>query len=60
METLDGPIRVEKVDQKKDLCVTFDNTIEFGERFNSKVTKANHILVIFKTFTYIDLEMFLN
>ena len=61
METPDGPIRVEKVDQKKDLGVIFDSNMKFGKHISSKVTKAYQMLVlIFRTFTYMDREMFLN
>ena len=35
--------------------------MKFGEHINSKATKANQILgLIFRTFTYMDKEMFLN
>ena len=61
METPDGPIRVEKVDQKKDLGVIFDSNMKFGKHISSKVTKAYQMLVlIFRTFTYMDREMSLN
>ena len=59
--TPDGPVRVEKVDQDKDLGVIFHSNIKFGQLISSKVTKANQILgFIFRTFTYMDREMFLN
>ena len=63
METSDGPIRVEKVDQEKDLGVILDRNMKFGKHISIKVTKANQILgLIFRTFTYMymDREMFLN
>lgn len=61
METTNGPVKVAKVDSEKDLGVIFDSSLKFGEHINSKVTKANQILgLIFRTFTYMDKEMFLN
>ena len=61
METPNGPIKVEKVDCEKDLGVIFDRNMKFGEHISSKVSKANQILgLIFRTFTYMDREKFLN
>ena len=54
-------VEIKKVDSDKDLGVIFDSNMKFGEHINSKVTKANQILgIIFRTFTYMDKEMFLN
>ena len=61
METPNGPNKVEKVDCEKDLGVIFDRNMKFGEHISSKVSKANQILwLIFRTFTYMGREMFLN
>ena len=61
METVNGPVKISKVDSEKDLGVIFDSNMKFGEHINSKVTKANQTLgLIFRTFTYMDKEMFLN
>ena len=61
METVNGPVKIAKVDSEKDLGVIFDRNMKFGMYVNSKVTKANQILgLIFRTFTYMNKEMFLN
>ena len=61
METVNGSVKIAKVDSEKDLGVIFDSNTKFGVHINSKVTKANQILgLIFRTFTYMDKEMFLN
>ena len=60
METVNGPVKIAKVDSEKDLGVIFDSNMKSGEHINSKVTKANQVLgLIFRTFTYMDKEMFL-
>ena len=61
METVNGPVKIAEVDSEKDLGVIFDSNMKFGEHINSNVTKANQILgLIFRTFTYMDKEMFPN
>ena len=51
----------ESVQSEKDLGVTFDSKLNFIEHISSKVKKANQIVgFIFKTFTFMDKEMFLN
>ena len=59
-ETVNGPVKIAKVDSEKDLGVIFDSNMKFGEHINIKVTKVNQILgLILRTFTYMDKEMFL-
>ena len=61
METPNGRVSIEKVQSEKDLGVTFDSKLNFAEHISSKVKKANQIVgLIFKTFTFMDREMFLN
>ena len=61
METPNGIVPIEKVQSEKDLGVTFDSKLNFTEHISSKVKKANQIVgLIFKTFTFMDREMFLN
>ena len=61
METPNGKVPIEKVQSEKDLGVTFDSKLNFTEHISSKVKKANQIVgLIFKTFTFMDREMFLN
>ena len=61
METPNGNITIEKVHSEKDLGVIFDNKLNFTEHISTKVTKANQIVgLIFRTFTFVDKEMFLN
>ena len=55
------PIEIEKVEYEKDLSIIVDNRLNFREHITSKVNIANRNLgIMFKTFTYIDQEMFLN
>ena len=52
---------LEKVESEKDLGVIIDQNLTFRAHITSKVNKANKNLgIIFRTFTYIDQEMFLN
>ena len=52
---------IEKVSSGKDLGVIIDQALNFSEHINSKVNKANRNLgMIFRTFTYMDKEIFLN
>ena len=61
MDTESGPVKVEKISSENDLGVIFDSSLRFGERINSKVNKANrNVGLIFRTFTFMDKEMFLN
>ena len=61
MQTDTGPIVVEKVTSEKDLGVTFDQKLKFTEHINNKVNKANrNVGLIFRTFAYMNKEMFLN
>ena len=54
-------IPIEKVDGEKDLGVIIDKDLKFSEQINSKIKTANRNLgLIFRTFTYLDKEMFLN
>ena len=55
------PIPIEKVDSEKDFGVIIDRDLKFSEHINSKIKIANRNLgLIFRTFTYLDKEMFLN
>ena len=57
----EGKVAVEPVTSEKDLGVTVDNKLKFREHINDKVSIANRNLgIIFRTFTYLDKEMFLN
>ena len=61
MQTDTGPIVVEKVTSEKDLGVTFDQKLKFTDHINNKVNKANrNVGLIFRTFTFMNKEMFLN
>lgn len=54
-------IELEKVESEKDLGVIIDQNLTFRHHITSKVNTANKNLgIIFRTFTYIDQEMFLN
>ena len=54
-------IELEKVDSEKDLGVIIDKNLTFRDHINSKVNIANRNLgIIFRTFTFIDEEIFLN
>ena len=54
-------IELEKVKNEKDLGVIIDQSLTFCDHINSKVNIANRNLgIIFRTFTYIGEEMFLN
>ena len=61
METPNGNATIDKVESEKDLGVIFDSKLNFTEHISTKVSKANQIVgLIFRTFTFIDREMFLN
>ena len=52
---------IERVSSERDLGVIMDKALNFSEHISSKINKANRILgLIFRTFTYMDKEMFLN
>ena len=54
-------IELEKVKNEKDLVVIIDQNLTFCDHINSEVNIPNRNLgIIFRTFTYIDEEMFLN
>ena len=54
-------VELEKVEKEKDFGVIIDQSLTFRDPINSKVNTANRNLgIIFRTFTYIDQEMFLN
>ena len=54
-------IPIEKVKSEKDLGVIIDNKLTFTKHINSKIKIANRNLgIIFRTFTYIDKDIFLN
>ena len=56
-----GPVEIEKVEFEKDLGVIIDGDLKFREHIISKVNIANrNVGIIFRTFTYLDKEMFLN
>ena len=61
MEITNGRVPIEKVQSGEDLDVSFDSKLNFTKHISSKVKKANQIVgLIFKTFTFMDIEMFLN
>ena len=52
---------IEKVSSEKDLGIIMDKALNFSEHISNKINKANRNLgLIFRTFTYIDKELFLN
>ena len=54
-------VELEKVNHEKDLGVIIDQILTFREHITSKINIANRNLgIIFRTFTYIDQEMFLD
>ena len=54
-------VPIKKVSSEKDLGVVIDNTFLFREHISGKVKTANKILgLIFRTFTYMDKDMFLD
>ena len=54
-------VELEKAEKEKDLGVIIDQNLTFRDHINSKVNTANRNLgIIFRTFTYIDQEIFLN
>lgn len=61
MDTPDGEKPINRVNSEKDLGVTIDQDLKFREHISSKINLANRNLgIIFRTFTYLDQEMFLN
>ena len=61
MTTNERKVAVECVTSEKDLGVTVDNKLEFRDHINSKLSIANRNPgIIFRTFTYLDKEVFLN
>ena len=54
-------ITIESVDSEKDNGVIIDKSLSFGEHKSSKISIANRNLgLIFRTFTFMDKDMFLN
>ena len=54
-------IKFEKLTREKDLGVIIDQALNFSKHISTKVSKANQKLgIIFRTFTYMDTDMFLN
>ena len=54
-------IPIEKVVSEKDLGVIVDNTLTFTKHIRSKIKTANRNLgIIFRTFTYLDKDIFMN
>ena len=54
-------IPIEKVESEKDLGVIVDNTLTFTKHISSKIKTASRNLgLIFRTFTYLDKDIFLN
>ena len=54
-------VELEKVKNEKDLGVIIDRNLTFRDHITSKVNIANrNVGIIFRTFTYIDQEIFLN
>ena len=61
MQTNSGEIKVQKVTSEKDLGVTVDQNLKFTDHTNNKVNKANrNVGLIFRTFTFMDKDMFLS
>ena len=60
MQTDNGPQAIEKVANEKDLGVIIDSKLTFRDHISAKVNLANRNLgIIFRTFTYLDTEMFM-
>ena len=60
MQTRDGTHAIKKVANEKDLGVIIDSKLSFRDHITSKVNLANRNLgIIFRTFTFLDLEIFL-
>lgn len=56
-----GNTDIQKVKTEKDLGVTVDNKLTFRQHIANKVSTANRNLgIIFRTFTFLDQEMFLS
>ena len=61
MNTGQEVIEIETVTSERDLGVITDKALNFSEHINTKVNKANRNLgIIFRTFTFMGKEMFLN
>ena len=55
------PVSLEQVEVEKDLGIYFDSKLSFREHITKKVNIANRNLgCIFRSFTYMDKEMFLH
>ena len=52
-------IEITQVNEEKDLGVTFDKSMTFSTHIQISINKANKILgLIFRTYTYMDIDMF--
>ena len=61
MESDGQQVELEKVKNEKDLGVIINQNLTFRDHITSKVNIANrNVGIVFRTFTYIDQEMFLN
>ena len=61
IEKQDQECIITKVDSEKDLGVTIDKNLNFREHISTKINIANRNLgIIFRTFTFLDPEMFKN
>ena len=61
MNTGQEVIEIETVTSERDLGIIMDKALNFSEHIKTKVNKANRNFgIIFRTFTYMDKEMFLN
>ena len=61
MSSATGNVEIEEVKEEKDLGVVIDNKLNFRQHISSKVSTANRNLgIIFRTFTYLNQEMFSN
>ena len=61
MDSGQDVIEFKKVTSEKDIGFIVDKALNFSEHISTKVSKANRNLgIIFRTFTYMDKEMFLN
>ena len=61
MESDGQQVELEKVKNEKDLGVIIDQNLTFRDHITSKVNIVNrYVGIVFRTFTYIDQEMFLN
>lgn len=61
MHPENNELAIQKVTSEKDLGVIVDNKLLFREHMSTKVATANKVLgLIFRTFTYMDQDMFVS